>query len=61
MSISALIWHLLAFRGDVHLSSSFINNYSVCGPPDRLCILMTAGVEALREGGWGEEVEWSEG
>lgn len=29
--------------GDVHLSSSLINNDSVCGPPDRRCILMLAG------------------
>lgn len=50
------------------MSSSLINNYSVCGPPDRPCILMTAGVEAKRRGkkereqGSGvewEEVEWS--
>lgn len=67
-AISGLSWHLLAFRRDVHLSSSLINNYSVCGPPDRPCILMTAGVEAKRRGkkkreqGSGvewEEVEWS--
>lgn len=42
-AISGLRWHLLAFRRDVQLSSSLINNYSVCGPPDRPCILMTAG------------------
>lgn len=51
LSVSTLICHLLAFRGDVHLSSSLINNYSVCGPPDRRCILMIAGVEALRDRG----------
>lgn len=51
LSVSTLICHLLAFRGDVHLSSSLINNYSVCGPPDRRCILMIAGVESLRDRG----------
>lgn len=50
LSVTTLSWHLLAFRGDVHLSSSLINNYSVCGLPDRRCILMMAGVEALRDG-----------
>lgn len=64
-AISSLSWHLLAFRRDVHLSSSLINNYSVCGPPDRPCILMTAWAEAGREGWreWSERrwsgVEWS--
>lgn len=64
-AISSLSWHLLAFRRDVHLSSSLINNYSVCGPPDRPCILMTAWAEAGREGRreWSERrwsgVEWS--
>lgn len=66
-AISSLHWHLLAFRRDVHLSSSLINNYSVCGPPDRACMLMTARVgakrrEKEREQGNGvewEEVEWS--
>ncbi len=32
------------------MSSSLINNYSVCGPPDRPCILMTARVGAKRRG-----------
>lgn len=54
-AISSLSWHLLAFRRDVHLSSSLINNYSVCGPPDRPCILMTAWAEA---GGGGVVVGW---
>lgn len=70
---SSLCWHLLAFRRDVHLSSSFINNYSVCGPQDIPCILMSAMVGAKR-GRKGMEwsgrrwcgvewsgVEWSEG
>lgn len=30
----------LGIRGGVHLSSSLINNYSMCGPPDRRCILI---------------------
>ena len=47
-AISSLCWHLLAFRRDVHLSSSLINNYAVCGPPGRPCILMTARAEAKR-------------
>lgn len=34
--------HFLTFRRDVHLSSSLINNYSVCGPQDRPSILTTA-------------------
>lgn len=49
------------------MSSSLINNYSMCGPPDRPRILMTATVGAKEKGGgreqgngaeW-EEVEWS--
>lgn len=47
-TIYSLRWHLLAFRRDVHLSSSLINNYSVCGPPDSSCILITARVGAKR-------------
>ncbi len=47
-AIPSLRWHLLAFRRDVHLSSSLINNYSVCGPPDRPCILMAVRVGAKR-------------
>ena len=59
-AISSLRWHLLAFRRDVHLSSSLINNYSVCGPPDSSCILMTAGVGAKRRGKEGAGgMEWS--
>lgn len=46
-AVSSLSWQLLAFRRDAHLSSSLINNYCVCGPPDRPCILMTG----LRRGG----------
>lgn len=57
---SVLSWHLLAFRRDVHLSSSLINNYSVCGPPDRPCILMAARVEAKRREKRGSRgTEWN--
>lgn len=68
LAISSLCWHLLAFRRDVDLSSSLINNYSLCGPPDRPCILMTARVGAKRReregaGEWSgvawSGVEWS--
>lgn len=62
-AISSLGWHLLAFRRDVHLSSSLINNYSVCGPPYRPCILMTARAEPKRrekERELGNGVEWEE-
>ena len=42
------------------MSSSLINNCSVCGPPDSPCILITVGVGlGLREGK-GEGAEWEE-
>lgn len=59
-AISSLCWHLLAFRRDVHLSSSLINNNSVCGPQDSPCILMTAVVGAKRTEKRGRKgMEWS--
>lgn len=57
--------HLLTFRRDVHLSSSLINNYSVCGPQDRPSILTTATAVAKGRvkringnGAEGSSVEW---
>lgn len=35
-TLPSLCWYLFACRRDVHLSSSLINNYSLCGPKDRL-------------------------
>lgn len=57
--ISSPRWRLLTFSRDAHLSSSLINNYSVGGPPDRPCILMTARAGAIRGGEREGAGQWS--
>lgn len=53
--------HLLTFRRDVHLSSSLINNYSVCGPRDRPSTLRTATAVAKGRGKESEHGNGAEG